>query len=337
MIRVILWMFFTAYLSANLSVDPSPKFIIEGEQAKFARPEGFRFSPSGDCLAVANAEGDTVTIYRRIGNRGCAYETAPACVLGGAGIMRYPHDVAFSSSGMFLAVACRETHSILFFKRKHREDVLFDPVPHAVIEGRDSKLQRPAGLSFSPDDQLLVVSNRDRSGSVNFYSLIDEEKFLFSKKPVYSLPGTHFLDYGLAAPHCVVFSPDGHFIAITHKRFRGRDSGKTGFSIFEVGRFSRGRIKTRPISLVPMNLTCLHSVAYSPSGNYLALTNEQEFVQIFKKEPHSQNFAYDSTIYMDKQGNKEGIKGVDFSRSENFIGITMILPCITIFEMFSTD
>ena len=317
-------------LFADLSISLVPTMTIEGEDSQLERPEGFRFSPSGDCIAVTNSEGDSITFYRRKGNRGCEFETSPACVIHNADVLCYPHDLAFSSSGLYIVVASRDNDSIVFFKRESLDDLNFSETPYAIIKGLRSKLNVPAGVSFSPDDRLLAVANRKDGGLVTFYRLIDETTFTYTSDPIYEIPASVFLDHGINACHDLAFSPDGKSLAIVHKKYDIGFDGKSALMIFEIAEMPNGEISCHPSFIHSTGFGCLHSVSYHPSGDYLAISSENDKVWIFKKEKESNTFSLYTTIFIDKRGNATEVKGVDFSPSEECMAITTVISSNTI-------
>ncbi|HEY2810496.1 MAG TPA: beta-propeller fold lactonase family protein [Rhabdochlamydiaceae bacterium] len=85
-------------------IDRFPKQIIEGAHTQLSRPEDIKISPDGTYCAVSNSDKNTITFYRFDKNTNTIDEI-PFWSLGNPEAhFTFPHGLAFSSDGSYLAV-----------------------------------------------------------------------------------------------------------------------------------------------------------------------------------------------------------------------------------------
>jgi hypothetical protein len=116
------------------------------------RFEGIDFSASGDTLAIATSETNSVLLFRR--NADGRFADRPYQTIGRApSTLDYPHDVSFSKRTRrdLLAVAQR-TGAIAIYSRTC-SDGDYATTPVAEIRGPKSGLAFSDGVSFVPPDE----------------------------------------------------------------------------------------------------------------------------------------------------------------------------------------
>jgi len=305
---------------SGLKISDAPVCTIEGSTSCLQRPEGIAFSPTGDLLAIANSDSDSITLYNRIADDVAIYETTPFAVLTDGTRRDYLHDVDFTPCGQFVAAANRNSLSVIFFKR---EGNTFKSTPHRILEGKNTKLSRPAGLSFSPSGKLLGVANRWGSDSLTFYKQTSHGTY--NPNPSKIVKANLLRKFDLSEPHALVFAPDKKTFATIHKRFRKTSLGKSALVIWDTAQMY-------PEFILPLGYEFYHSISFHPSGEYLAITKEKENVVIFKKSQKN-TFELCTEIPVDGEGRKETCKGVAFSACGNYIGFTSTKPAIFIYEI----
>jgi hypothetical protein len=130
-------------------------------------PDGLAFSPDGSLLAVANHGADEVTVYAR-GEGRALYGPEPVAVLGGEPSRhRFPHSVAFSRCGRFLAVSNAGGRTVSVYAREDGSApgawslaLDFDQSEPLAFEAANAANRMeggPKGLAFA--DDLLAVCN----------------------------------------------------------------------------------------------------------------------------------------------------------------------------------
>jgi DNA-binding beta-propeller fold protein YncE len=331
--------FYLLPIQSHLVISEKPSTIISGEGTQLERPEGISFSPSGDCLAVANSSGDSVTIYSRIGNEGIEYDPIAACVIHNSKVLEYPHDVDFSPCGQYLVVANRNKHCISFFRRSSINSCQFESSPYFNLRGKRTKLQLPAGVAYSPVGNFLVVANRQGNGKITFYSpnMKKGKSNSFKKTPFYETTARDMQSLNIGASHDVAISSDGNTVAVVHKKYVGEYSRNSALVIYEnQAEFSK-LPHFVPTYVKNFGVSCLHSISFHPSGKYLAVSDEREDVMIFQRVEKTNAFELITSIPIDKQGNVEGAKGVAFSPQGDCIAISTMIPEILIYDIHEVE
>ncbi|MCP5508262.1 MAG: WD40 repeat domain-containing protein [Chlamydiales bacterium] len=84
--------------------------------------------------------------------------------------------------------------------------------PACVIQGPDSGLERPEGITFSPTGDLLAVAN-SAGPSVTVYRRTDEDHGVYERTPACILKMPAVVRY----PHDVEFSPCGEYLAVASR------------------------------------------------------------------------------------------------------------------------
>lgn len=320
------WMLaFTFFVSSAfaLSISPTPTTIIRAsEESGLDRPEGLTFSPTGDCIAVANSLANTITFYNRLelGN----YETIPAYSLNGPeSKLNYPHDLSFSRDGNLLAVANRSGNSITLYQKDPQSNQ-FENRPFGTIEGRFTHVAAPDAVRFSPTDNLLAVANM-LSHTVTLYRY-DQNRF-------YRMPILVLNHPILQVPDGIDFSKDGEWLAIT---------SHDAHSVALFQRNSYGSYDREPFQIIQgeeTHFTYPHSLSFHPQTSALAVSCSQgrQNVHLFIPEngvfPNAPSFSmevlemYDaSTIqFIEHLWQEGGVKGVAFSPDGKSIAVTQNL------------
>jgi len=89
----------------NLRILPNPRQIIQGGGSRISRPEDVKISPDGSFCAITNSHGHTVTFYSFDPRSNWITQSTPLGVLQNpASQLCFPHGIAFSSDGAFLAI-----------------------------------------------------------------------------------------------------------------------------------------------------------------------------------------------------------------------------------------
>lgn len=319
-------------LEAGLEVSKNPVTLIGGVKSGLSRPEGVDFSPNGDSIVVSNTDEYSVTLYRRIGVSGSEYETVPFKTIKDPRYLKYPHDVAFSRNGDFFAAAGRNSHTIAFYRKKGEE---FEKNLYHKIRGPKSYLNLPSGISFSPTDNLIAVTNRLGPSTICFYEQLSKEGY-YNQSPVFEITEEMLKPYDLSAAHGVSFSQDGNTVALVHKKPYGDSVGRSAIVILEKD-LEQEKVVFAVSSIIDFGDECLHSISIHPSGEYIALAHEREDIMIFRKDIETHIFTPYRTISVDKKGNLEGPKGVAFSRQGDSLAITTVESAVLIYKVWMED
>lgn len=82
-----------------------PRQILNGPETQISRPEDIKISPDGTYCAVSNSGGNTITFYPFDSDKNSIESSAPFYVLNPPEApLFFPHGIAFSPDGHFLAV-----------------------------------------------------------------------------------------------------------------------------------------------------------------------------------------------------------------------------------------
>lgn len=161
-----------------------------------SRPENITFSPSDDCLAVANILNDSVSFYHRIGDSGFQYEATPSFTLKGTdAFIAAPHDVAFSPCGNYVGVISRacvpdwkftslkenwlkygQGPSINFYRWNATSRACDSQTPDIIIGGscQDALLpfSFPCALAFAQNNShFVMVDSKWKYGTIFIYPM----------------------------------------------------------------------------------------------------------------------------------------------------------------------
>lgn len=311
-----------------------PVTVIKGKQSKLNRPEGLAFSPSGDCLAVANSEGSSITIHKRSEKEGAFFETVPCCILQDPNLLYYAHDVKFTPCGQYLAVACRETSKVVFFKRSDENECVFHKEPYLILERSLSKLNNPASLSFSPCGRMLAVCNRMGGSGITFYQRSENDNGKFEPAPFHEISEEQLLGYGLTAPHGIDFAQDGASFAVVHKKYFKNSNvvGQSSLAIYKVTQENDPTFSPYPAKIIYCDDGSLHSVSFYPSSPFLAIAEEQKGLIIYQNDPLVNACVpianIDVSMYTQKHA---AVKGCAFSPDGQFLGVTTEEPSVLIY------
>ena len=249
---------------AQFEIDTDPASVqLIAPLETLERFEGVSFSSTGDVLAVATSENNTVLLFRRKPDG--RFEDQPYCTIGGANSgLAYPHDVSFSTCGKLLAVAQRRGAIAIY--EKSREGEGYGPEPVFEISGHKSKLALSDGVAFVPPYDRYVAACNLQLGTIAFYRRISTDPLRFKTRPEFELRHPSLQD-----PDGLAFSSDGKWLATANH-------GNQSVSIFQrQNRFlSAGRLRywREPVSIIKdPQMRYPHSVAFTPRSNHLVVTN----------------------------------------------------------------
>lgn len=203
--------------------DNIPKVVIAGKSSGVERPNSVKYSPMGNCLAVANSKGNSITFYHCAGDD---YDVVPFQTLKDkTDRVSNPNSIDFSADGELLAVASVDTHSVLIYKRSRRSGRMFSSTPVEILKGDESGLCYPHSVCFHPVSKHLAVTNAQGRSNVNIFRRVSNDAPFYSPKPALCLTVTemyeestlHLIDELQGRGGCkgVAFSPSGTSIAVT--------------------------------------------------------------------------------------------------------------------------
>jgi DNA-binding beta-propeller fold protein YncE len=247
----------------GLWIDPHPAWGLDGRG--LARPEGVAFSRDGRLVALAQSEGNRVSIHVRAAEGG-GVETQPACVLEGphSGI-DYPHDVDFSPDGRLLAVANRKGPSLTFYARRRGGAARFGSVPVWSLRGAACGLDYVDGVKFVPPHGRHVAAANLTHSSITFYRRGRWRRSRFHPAPSSVLAGPAS---GLWEPDGLAFSADGTLLAAAnHGAGTVTVYGRRGTEC------AYGPEPEAVLGGTTAPLRFPHSVAFSLDGTHLAVSD----------------------------------------------------------------
>ena len=232
---------------------------------KLQRFEGIAFSSSGNIMAVATADTDTVYLYRR--KTDGLFEDTPYCsIRGPESRLNYPHDVSFSQSGNTELLAVAQRAGSISVYEKGRTDDKFGRAPVFEIYGKKTRLNYSDGVAFVPPENDYLAACNLTTRSISFYRKNADSLSGFKARPVFVLRHR-----SLSNPDGLAFTQCGRWLAVANH-------GNNTVSIFARRRmmFSLGRLRygPRPVTVIEdARLRFPHSVAFTPQSNHLVVTN----------------------------------------------------------------
>ena len=227
------------------------------------RFEGVGFSCSGNTLAIATSETNSVLLFRRRADG--LFEDMPYQVIGSSRL-DYPHDVSFSNwnDGELLAVAQRTGAIAIYSKNDSDKDYTSSPV--FEISGQRSKLAFSDGVAFVPPyDRYLAACNLEL-GTISFFRAVSLSPANFRKEPEFELK------------HESIYHPDGLGFSNGGKWLACANHGKNTVAIFRRrNRFLAGgkiSFNPEPVTIIKdPQFSYPHSVAFTPKTNHVIVTN----------------------------------------------------------------
>lgn len=193
--------------------ETTPAFSIKGKKSKLDHPHDLAFSPDGCHLAVANRQGNSITIYAKNHIKGI-YDSVPIAVIRGkSSQLVAPSSVKYCPVNNMITVANTGNHSITFYC--YNGDV-YDQTPYQTIRDTPKVLSIINSLDFSMDGELLATTILD-THSVLIYQRIPGSGNLYTPQPVQIIQGP---DTNLCYPHSVSFHPTKNYLVVSNAQGR---------------------------------------------------------------------------------------------------------------------
>jgi hypothetical protein len=243
------------------------------------RFEGIDFSRSGNIMAIATSETNSVLLFQRKPDG--RFEDAPFWTISRSpNGLDYPHDVSFSrgEDTELLAVAQR-TGAIAIYE-KNGSDESYGSEPAFEISGPQSKLAYSDGVAFVPPNNDYLAACNLELGTILFFRRISRSPVAFEETPEFELK------------HPSVFHPDGLGFSRCGRWLATANHGKRSVSIFQ----RRNRILSggkliygpEPVTVIQdPQLRYPHSVAFTPRTNHLIVTNAgANYFNVYEPRPH---------------------------------------------------
>jgi DNA-binding beta-propeller fold protein YncE len=258
-------------ISDKTGMSGNSRFEVDDLVQSLASPntaqrfEGIAFSSSGNVIAVATADTNTVFLFQRKAT-GLFEETPYWSIDGPRSRLNYPHDVSFSQSGEIEQLAVAQRGGAIAIYEKNRTDETYGPDPVFEICGATTKLNYSDGVAFVPPDNDYLAACTLASGTISFYRRRPHSPIGFELAPTFELKHR-----SLSSPDGLAFSQCGSWLAIANH-------GNHSISVFarRKGIFSRGRLRygPEPTTIIKEpGLRHPHSVAFTPETNHLVVTN----------------------------------------------------------------
>ena len=246
------------------------------------RFEGIAFSSSGNIIAVATSDTNTVFLFRRRSN-GLFEDTPYWSINGPRSRLDYPHDVSFSLSGDSEHLVVAQRGGAIAIYKKNPANERYGPDPVFEISGPKTKLNYSDGVAFVPPNNDYLAACNLEIGSVSFYRRTSRFPIGFQLEPVFEMK-----HQSLSNPDGLAFSPRGDWLAVANH-------GNHSVSIFQRrnGFLSKGKLKygLRPVTIIrDPGLRHPHSVAFTPETNHLVVTNAgANYFSVY--EPQNDDFS----------------------------------------------
>jgi len=203
-----------------------PVSVIEGPDSGIDYPHDVDFSADGRLLVVANRKGKSLTCYARQPGGAVRFGSRPFWTIRGRrSRLRHPDGVKFvPPRGEYVAAANLTPSTVTFYRSRWLRRSRYASRACFVLEGPETRLVEPDGLSFSDDGGLLAVANHG-SGTVTVYARGPRAP-RYGPTPIAEIGGN---PSRLQCPHSVAFSRDGTHLAISN-------AGGRTVSVYRCGR-----------------------------------------------------------------------------------------------------
>ncbi len=261
--------------NSHFEVEDSVQSLAPPNKAQ--RFEGIAFSSSGNVIAVATADTNTVFLFRRKATG--LFEDTPYWSIDGPRCrLNYPHDVSFSPSGETEQLAVAQRGGAIAIYEKNRTNETYGPDPVFEICGATTKLNFSDGVAFVPPENDYLAACNLASGTISFYRRRLHSPIDFELAPTFELKHRSF-----SSPDGLAFSQCGSWLAIANH-------GNHSISVFarRKGTFSRGSLRygPEPTTIIKEpGLRHPHSVAFTPETNHLVVTNAgANYFSVYKPE-----------------------------------------------------
>ncbi len=224
------------------------------------RFEGIAYSPSGNTLAVAASDRDTILFYRRQSDG--RFEDQPYSFLSFDAGIKYPHDLSFTEcDGYDLLAVAQRWSALTVFRRRHDADY-FEREPVFEINGRKSRLNYSDGAAFVPPNSSHIAACNLRSNTVSFYEWTPGPSPTFKREPVFELKHE-----SISSPDGLAFSSCGRWLAVANH-------GDQTVAIFERSAPGLPEYSAPPVVILSdESLQYPHSLCFIPDSDHLVVTN----------------------------------------------------------------
>jgi DNA-binding beta-propeller fold protein YncE len=263
--------------SSRFEVYTDPESIQNiSSSSETERFEGVDFSRSGNTLAIATADSNAVLLYQRKVDG--HFEDAPYLKLVSG--PSYPHDVSFGicRDAELLAVAHRcgavTVYEMTQGKGKYK------PESAVEISGPIAKLDYSDAVAFVHPTNEYFASCNLRSRTISFFRIASVFPISIHLEPEFEIK-----DASLDSPDGLAFSQCGKWLAVA-------SHGNHAVSIFRRQNkiLSGGKLRYGPepeAIIEDPQLRYPHSVAFTPRGNHLIVTNAgANFFSVYEPPRH---------------------------------------------------
>jgi DNA-binding beta-propeller fold protein YncE len=274
--------FIQSFCFTNEIIDTSQPQILCGNKTKLSRPEGIVFSPCGKYIVAPNTGSHSIT-FHEVEKLDSQMHNIEPCfeIKGKKTLLNYPHDIAFTPDGKYLAVSNRRSNLITIYE-KNLETQFYYEKPKFIIGNKGCRLAGPDSIRFSPNGNILAVANSDLNQILLFNCQDDE----FSKTPYQIIQN---VNGSINLPDGINFSQDGNLIAITNHMSHS-------VSLFEKVD-ETGYYSILPVQQI-YGLVYPHSLCFFCEDQYLAVTCSQgtKNLIIYKKSKEANSY-YDEIAF----------------------------------------
>lgn len=188
-----------------------------------------------------------------------------------------PEGVTFSPSGKYIAVANSLIDTVTFYRRIGDQGANYESTPAFSIQGKNSKLNYPHDIAFSPDGRYVAVANRV-GNSITIYGK-NNDNDSYQQQPVAVIRGKFS---GIRNPDSVRYSPVDNVIAVAN----------LGNSSITFYRYHEDVYEKTPYQIIkdaPKFLSVPDSLDFSKDGELLAATShDAHAVLIYQRLPDSE-------------------------------------------------
>lgn len=187
-----------------------------------------------------------------------------------------PEGVTFSPSGKYIAAANSLIDSVTFYKRIGDHGSVYEKTPAFSIKGKESKLNYPHDIAFSPDGHHLAVANRI-GNSITIYKKNNFNDY-YNTKPIAVIQGEFS---GVINPDSVRYSPTDQVIAVANL-------GNSSIAFYHYMDDVYEQIPYQIIQDAPDILLVPDGLDFSMDGELLAVTShDTHSVLIYQQIPRS--------------------------------------------------
>lgn len=255
---------------ATFTVNPNTGlFTFVGIFSAFGSPFGIEFYPNGQFLAAVNKATNTVTVYNVNQMTGALTPINGTIPASSFATQSSPSLIDISSDGKFAAVTNTGSDTVTIYSIANTGALA--PVTGSLATSSFATGSSPLGVSYAPDNSLLVVSNQN-SDDISVYSIeLDGTLTFITNYPVGDQPA--FVDFSPNSVFVGIANSNSDDVSVYATTLQADNiSGTTNCNqSIEIASSACGTLPTVSAVTIPLHGTATfssNSITYTPNNGF---------------------------------------------------------------------